>query len=58
MCCADMAKKKLITTDHQEYLKTLIDSNKLENYPKLQSCLLQSYILITGELGSTGMGPK
>ena len=50
MRCTDLAKKRLITPDHQEYLKTLIDNNRLEAYPKLQSCLLQSYILITGEL--------
>ena len=48
--CVDLAKKKLITPEHQKYLKMLIDNNKLEDYPKLQSCLLQSYILITGEL--------
>ena len=50
MIHADLAKKKLITPEHQEYLKMLIDNNKLEDYPKLQSCVLRSYILITGEL--------
>ena len=35
--------------DHKEYLKTLIDNNKLEDYPKPQSCLLQSYVMITGK---------
>jgi len=45
---ADRLKQRMITRGFQEKVKQLVNGAKLENFPKIQGCLLQSYVMITG----------
>ena len=49
---ADRLKQRMITRAFLEKIKQMVNDTKLENFPKLQCCLLQSYVMITGGCGS------
>ena len=45
---AEKLKQRMISRGFQDKVKQLVNGTKLGNFPKLQGCLLQSYVVITG----------